>query len=525
MGFLLSTQRSKLYNEFTKDNQEKYFGLIDKKFIPHVDTLYYSVFIKGDMADSKNEENSVPEGVLELIDFLKYSKSKFEEEELKFQKEFWFDYDKSILFTSNRFSLYEYCISKKGFYDIFISSYLPNDSTPRIVIQLRSVGLWGIGEYESVNESFEVAKQLLFDYGLEIEKTQENRIDFCYHTNILQSPENVYSDNSLANNLHTTFSIYNKVGRKHGRNLTVEYLSLGQRSSNNIFFRSYNKVREVIEENYKEFFLEFWFNAKVINYYDFYVYSYAFKKKNYGQIYWGILQFYLDFGSDPKVKEDFQYIKEHPKDYPVEELKKIVLAICPKPTLVINIEFQCMRKFFYSFNKALELSKPAIENECNYIELLRVFQILDNRKLFLDYLTEYTVSFKKDLSEKHLKDIEKINKENVYQDFWKRLRATKLQLSFNGTIRRDYTSNINKEIIITRIKTSIATLSLYNDDWETDINNDLSRLICVLNDNDMILNDDGTCSIVDNEYEKIKDKKKKALKSILECKSRPSKDK
>jgi len=515
LGYILSTQRSKLYNEFSKDNQEKYFSLTDKKFIPHVDTLYYSVFIKGDVAESKNEESFVPAGVLEFLEFLKCVKSKFDEEELKYQKEFWLSYEKSILFTSSRFSLYEYCISKKGYYDIFIGSYLPNDATPRIVIQLRSIGLWGIGEYSLVSESFEFLRGLLGGYGLEIEKAQENRVDFCYHTNILQSPEVVYSDTSLANNLHTTFSIYNKVGRKHGRNLTVEYLSLGQRSSNNIFFRSYNKVREVIEENYKEFFLELWFNSKLINFYDFYVYSYAFKKKNYGQIYWGMLEFYLEFGCDPKVKEDFQYIKEHPKDYPVEELKKILLKICPKPTMVINIEFQCMRKFFYTFNKALDLCKPAIENECKYIELLRVFQILDNRKIFLEYLTKYTVAFKKDLSDKHLKDIEKINEENVYQDFWKRLRATKLQLCFNGTIRRDYSSNMNKEIIVSRIKSSLATLSLYNDDWDTDINHDLSNLICIFNDNDMKLNDDGTCSIIDTEYEKFKTKKKKALKSYL----------
>jgi len=145
-----------------------------------------------------------------------------------------------------------------------------------------------------------------------------------------------------------------------------------------------------------------------------------------------------------------------------------------------------------------------------------------NRKLFLEYLTENTVSFKKDLSEKHLIAIGKINKENVYQDFWKRLRATKLQLSFNGTIRRDYTSNINKELIMSRIKSSIATLSLYNDDWDTDLNNDLANFICILNDNDMALGRDG---IIDIEYEKLKDKKKKALKSILECKSRPSNNK
>lgn len=515
MGFLRSTQRSKLYNEFTKEYQEKYFSLSDKKFIPHVDTLYYSVFIKGDMANSKNETDFIPEGVLELIDFLKYAKSKFEDEELKFQKEFWYDFKKSLLFTSGRFSIYDYCISKKGYYDIFISNYLPNEFTPRILIQLRSIGLWGIGEYDLVVESFEVVKELLSDYGLEIDRAQENRIDFCYHTNILQSPEVVYSDNSLSNNLHTTFTIYSKVGRKRGKTLTVEYLSLGQRSSNNIFFRSYNKVREVIEENYKEFFLELWFNSKLINYYDFYVYSYAFKKKKYDQIYWGILEFYLEFGIDPKVKKDFQYIKEHPKDYTADELKVIVLAVCPKPTLVINIEFQCMRKFFYSFNKALELQEPPINNECKYEELLRIFIILDNRKLFLDYLTKYTVCFKKDLSDKDLKEIEKVNKENVYQDFWKRLRSTKLQLCFNGKFRREYVTNINKDLLISKIKSNLATLSIYNDDWNTDINNDLSNLMCIFNDNDMKVNEDGTCSIIDDDYDRIKQKNLKALKSKL----------
>lgn len=517
MGYLRSVERSSLFNEFSKDEQKKYFSLSCKKIIPHVDTLYYSVFIKNDNVEADEELISIRD----FIETLNFLKSQFDDEELKYDRDFWLNEEKGLLFSKSRFSIYDYCISKKGYYDIFISSYLPNDSTPRIVIQLRSIGLWTIGEYDLVLESYNVVKDILSDYDLEIEKTQENRIDFCYHTNILENPELMYNDDSLMYNLHTTFDIYSKVGRKHGKELTVEYLSLGQRSSNNIFFRSYNKVREVIEENYKEFFLEYWYNSKLINYYDYFVYSYAFKKKKYSQIYFGIIEFYLKFGNDQNIKDGFLYIKEHPKEFTVHDLKKIVLDVCPKPTLIMNIEFQCMRKFFYSFNNAIEIYKPAIQSECSYVQLLRVFQILDNRKLFLDYLTEHTVSFQRNLSDDLLKDLYKNDTESIYLDFWKRIRSVKIPLCFNGRIRRSYIKNINKDLIVSRIKSSLATLSLYNDNWDTDFQNDLSSLICILNDNDVVRNDDGTFAIIDKEYENIKEKKKKALKSII-SNSRPS---
>ncbi|MDO5852397.1 MAG: hypothetical protein Q4Q23_07915 [Methanobacteriaceae archaeon] len=511
MGYNVSVTRSKLFKEFDLELQKKYFSLKREKFLPHIDTLYYSIFIKNDRVKS-NEENVLPDGIMKLVEYFETCKNLFD---VSNNNEFWFNYDDNLLLCKRRFSIYDYCIRKEGFYDIFFTKSIPNENTPRIVVQLRSVGLWTLGEYDLTLESYKVVENILKDYNLEIEKTQENRIDFCYHTNSIQNPEKFYNDDCLRNNLKTTFSIYQKVGRKHGKKLTVEYLSLGQRSSNNIFFRSYNKTREVIEQNYKDFFIPLWFKNGLINYYDYYVYTFAFKRKSYNQIYLGMLEFYLNFGNDPKIKNDFSFIKEHIKDYSNEEIKKIVCAVCPPVTLILNIEFQTMRKFYYSFDRAIEIYKPAIEHECYYYQLFRIFQILDNRKLFLDYLTEHVVCFVKDIDSKNLE----------YLSFWSRLRKLKLDFTCDVELYRDYSRNINKDMIIKRIKGSLATLSLYNNDFDTDLQEDFSNLLCVLNDNDTKVLDDGTMKVLDNEYIRIKENKKKALKSILKnnANSRPLK--
>lgn len=523
MGYLVEQKRSKLFNEFNLEEQEKYFSQSGKKFIPHVDTLYYSIFIKGDCKARKeydaNDTVKLPDGMYDFIDFLSYAKSQFNE----YGEDFWFDYDKSLLFRRMSFArIYDFCIGKEGYYDIFIASSIPNNSTPRIVVQLRSIGLWAIGEYELIKECYDAVKDLLFEYDLEIFKCQENRIDFCYHTNAIQNPKMFYGDETLENHLSTTLSlgskIFNVVNKGDTNTIDVSYLSLGMRTSNNIFFRSYNKVREVIEKGYKGFFIEFWFNSKLINYYDYYVYTYAISKGQcYDYIYLGMLEFYLEFGHDPAIKEKFLALK-NAKSFSLVNIKKVVPLYCPMPTLVLNIEYQCMRKFFYSADKFFEVQ--AISHECEYHPLLKLFQILDNRKEFLKYLTSYTVSFKKKISSP-VRDSKGHYDEEIYLDFWKRLRRVKLDSTINIGFYREYTRKTNKQLLVSRLKGVMASLSLYDDNWDTDINEDMSNLICILNDNDVINNDDGTCSIVDDEYLKIKEKKKKALKSTLKP-SRPS---
>lgn len=483
-------RRSKVFDDFTQEQQEKYFSLTYKKYIHHIDTLYYSVFLKGEF------DERIPPGSLEKL-FVLFDNLKLECEKEK--SDVWWEKDTGHVFKKRRFSIYEYCISLPQYYDIFFTKSLPNLKTPRITIQLRSVGLWEQGEYSLIHESYNYLSEILSIYGVEIERTQENRIDFCYHTNSIQNPIRFFGDDCLSKNLFTTFKIYNKVGRKSGKKLTVEYLSLGNRKSDNLFFRSYNKVREVIEENYKGFFLEFWFNSGLISYYDYWVYSYAYNKKSYSSIYKGMLEFYIKFGRNEVFKFKFKSFLND-ENNSIDDLKKFSLSYLPSPTLILNIEYQTMRKFYY-YGDSLIDTFPIL-TDLDIPQLLRLYRILDNRKIFLDYLTSSVVCFSKE----DFKD--------EYLDFWRRLRNCKLDETIKVNYKRDYSKKFDLNNIISRFKGIMATYNIYRNNLDTTIEEDLSSLISVLNDNDYV-NDDGSISIFDENYDKIKNKKKKALVSLV----------
>lgn len=495
----VDVKRSDFFNELDSSLQVKYFDLSSKKYITNIDTFYFNCFLSCD--DFKRP----PAGVIMLINSLKIFKEVLD----KTQDEVWLNDSRELLFTRKRFSIYNFCVSKKNYYDIFFAESIPNNNTPRVCIQLRSIGLWTVGVYELIKQAFDDLNFLLNDYGLKIERTQENRIDYCYHTNSIQNPFKFYSDENLLKHLKTQFKIYSKVGRIEQKTLTIEYLSLGQRSSNNVFFRSYNKVREVIEENYKEFFIEYWYNEKLISYYDYWIYSEAYKMKRYDSIYKAMAMFYIKFGKDEFKKKNLKWLLDD-TETTFDNIKDYVLKFMPLPTLVINIEFQTQRKFYYYGDKFIDMLP--INTDLDVPELLRLFQLLDNRKIFLDYLTSSTVAFVKN---KNSKDIE-------YLDFWQRLRSCKLDKNIIGEYKRDYSRKLNLDIIVSKLKSSLATLSLYKGQYDTSIQEDMSLLLGVLNDNDMKQLEDGTFEIIDNEYVKKKEKKKKALKSLLNSYSKSS---
>lgn len=488
MSIRVNTTRTKIFSEFTDEERKYYFDLKHQKYVHHIDTFYYSISIKDDKVG-----NSL-DGVFELIEILEEFKQKVQD----CKEDIYFNMENDILFRNRRFSIYEYCIGKEGFFDIFIAKSIPNDLTPRIVVQLRSIGLWTQGEYKLIHETYDFVSSILKECGLEIWETKENRIDYAYHTNAIQSPMNFFNDDVLSNNLETTFSIYSKVGRKNNKHLTVEYLSLGNRKSNNLFFRSYNKVREVIEENYKEFFIQYWLDSGLINRYDYEIYTFAYKKKRYDSIEWAKLDFYLKHGKDPYLKGKCIEMLKNESEIKIDDLRKIFKGVLPEPTLIMNIEFQTQRKFYKSSDKFIEFLP--FRSDISINELVRLFQIIDNRKIFLDYLTSTTVAFKKD---------------GQYMDFWKRLRACKVDKVLNIKLKREYVKNINVDLIKKRLKSNLATLSLYTGNDDTDINDDMSLLLCILNDNDMKVDENGLIKYDDEEYIRIKDKKKKALKSII----------
>ena len=49
MGILIDVTRSKIYQEFNSYEQQQFFSISKSKVIPHIDTLYYSIFLKDDI--------------------------------------------------------------------------------------------------------------------------------------------------------------------------------------------------------------------------------------------------------------------------------------------------------------------------------------------------------------------------------------------------------------------------------------------------------------------------------------------
>lgn len=504
--------RTSFFNELSLDLQNEYFNCKQLKFIHNVDTFYYSVFLKDDK--KKNEDENLL-CFLSKLEFLK--KTVIDSNE----NVYWLE-DIQLQITRKKFSIYEYCLSVPNMYDIFIASYIPNENTPRIVVQLRSVGLWTVGTEKLIYNSFDAVKRVLKEFDLVAERTQENRIDFCYHTNYIQGMYKYFNDNLLIKNCKTCYDIYSKVGRKMQDSLTIDYLSFGQRSSNNVFVRIYNKTREVIELNYKAFFIEYWYEHGLISFYDKFVYEYAYSKGSYNALEWGKLEFYLKYGSNFEIKQEIELLKQ---DYStnLEVVKKYIKGFLPEITFITNIEFQTMRKFYRTSDKLINTFNHTSQLQ----ELDRLFKILDNRKIFLKYLTSSSLSFVKTDYKKYEDKNDDDKNERIYLDWWRRLRRLKLSCITDTEYIREYSRNLNIKKLQGRIKGTIASMSLYLDiDADTNLADDVSSTLCVLNDNDfeknklrIISEDTGEILNFDNDYDynRIKENKKKSLKSLLKA--------
>lgn len=484
-------KRTELYKELNSQLSKELFHHTKDKYKHNVDSLYYTVSIKDDSNENKD--------VLCLLNRLKDLKEK-----IKKDKSYPNDFEGLELKLGSYAMIYNYRLSCADRFDIFISDYKPNKETPRIVVQIRSMALWIEDFKDIVEDTFNQLKSILDGYDIEILKIMENRIDYAYHTNAIQNPYKMFNDGNLKSSLKTNLKIYSKVGEIQGQEITIDYFSLGQRKSNNVFVRFYNKTREVIEMNYKAFFIEYWYQEKMISEYDKYCLEYAYKEKNYNAIDKARLLFYLEHGKDDLVKDKINKIlKDQAKTY--LDIKEFADTICPKVTLILNIEYETKRKFYYYSDGAIN----GFDYKLTDISALsRIFQIYENRNIFLNYLTSETACF-----------IDK--KTGKYKAFWNRLRGLKIENCNNCDMEyiRDYSKEIDTEKIKKRLVNTIATLAVYNDKKDTGFIDDFSNVLSTINDND-IKNDymfiDSNGEILENvhipDYKEYKQKRHKELK-------------
>ncbi len=484
MSIRIDVTRTKFYQELTEDKRREYFDLTRNKILPCIDNVYYTCFF--------NRDKNGNVWMLPLFDELAEAKQSAQAKHANIS------FGHKLQLTPYGFNIYKYCVSEPDLYDIFITDYLPNDDTPRVLVQLRAYGLWVYGVEKMIFDSFRQVQELFDmyaydDHTFEITKCRENRIDYCYHTNIIKNPYKEFSEDKLERTCHTIFNNYGIVGhieksKTADKNISFvkDYISFGKRAANNIFVRIYNKGLEVVQLAYKSFFFEVWQQQGLINTYDKFCYEYAYENKDFDAIHKARLQFYIDHGADAEVITKFQ--KELDKKKPPLEYKELADSLMPEVTTVLNIEFETKRRFYYYSDKFIDAHLKNTTS-CVY-QLQRLFKILDNRHLFLDYLTSKTLSFKKT--------------DGSYCDWWQRLRSSKLDtVRSDAKLVREYSKELDHNIVLKRAVNAVATNALYSGLDDYDFRADVSDLLSNINDNTIA------------SYVKNKASKKKRLKNML----------
>lgn len=490
-------KRCEIFSEFSEEEQNSYFSFTGNKVVHNIDSYYYNIFLTGDSCVKPCD------GIVSFVDTLTSLKL-----DCKETKKLEVPFNDDFTFRPFHFSVYDFRITKENMFDIFVGSYLPNDHTPRIQVQLRSIGLWLNGCLSLIQESYMAVIAILNEYGIMVDKCQENRIDYAYHTNIIQNTKQFFSDSKMEKHLKTTFKIYQKVGNI-GREVGVDYLALGQRKSNNTFFRAYNKSKEVVEQNYKGFFADYWLSKGLISSYDKFCLEYAYKSKSFNGLIIGRCEWYLANGNSDslkdKIRELLKSCTQNSDNY--DFLEKSIKNLLPAVTQVTNIEFQTKRKFYHTmenFIDGLECSLPMSH------KLYRLYQVVENRKPFLDYLTSKTVAFKND--------------EN-YCSWWKRIRSVRVDGAYEP-LEREYLRNLDASKVQKTAMTAIASHSVYlNDVNNNTFTQDVSDFLSRLNDNDIKDVSNGCDYLItstgevifynQDNYNKIKAKKNRQLKALL----------
>ena len=495
-------KNSLIFAEFDPQGQEYWFDLSNEKVVPHIDTFYYTVFIEDDSNSNVNVGK-----LLERLSSLKERKKCNRQNEVEYL---------GLTYSLKNFSHYDYCLSCNEYYDIFISSVLPNAKTPRIAVQIRTRSLILDGVKKSIESSFDRVRAVLRVFDLVPDAVRENRIDYAFHSNQIQNPFKYFSDKFIANHLKSKLRLYHKVGNVHGKKIDISYFSLGDRKSNNVFLRVYNKTQEVVEMNYKSFFISRWRELKLINAYDEYVYEVAYRLGTYrtGGLL-GRIEWYLNYGGNDEIKQILEQTRLscYGKSDNIEQLAKVVNRYLPPVTLIMNIEFETKRKFYYECN---DFIMAHISKKFNLLD--RLYTINDLRAEFCHYLLTDTVCFVKNKGEKGEKP--------CY--FWQRIIDSQMD-EYNRKVvdvwrTRERHTDIKRGE--NRVLAAVANLKfLIQNSTNTDssFEEDISDVLACFNDNDFCAklvdatSGEDFCISKDNKskYEILKERKSRQLKSIL----------
>lgn len=489
-----TTKSTLLYSELDAENRKVFFDRKDKKFIHNIDSLYYVVKVKNDW----NHDEGV-QLMLKILEGYRQHAIKSYDPYVCFQN------DEKLSHLGTDFVMqgignapYLYDVSRVDKYMMFFMGHQMNKDTPEIWLQLRSQNLWLYGEYAAVEDSIKDVKRILDVFGIEIDSIQENRIDYAYHTNYIQDPTNLFQPKNFNKMQKSRFERWSLEGAFRGDfDTEVDYFTLGRKKSNNLFFRVYDKTKEVVEQGYKQFFLQIWYLEKMISYFDFYCLEKAFlqpSRTNYKYLDVARLEFYLEHGLDLHVKDKINsLINAKTLDY--ESIIELSNKLVPKVTKVLNVEFETKRKFYYSMDNSVDaLLKVHSKNVPDYAK--KLYLKLDNKQVFHDYITcnnekqQGVIRFLNYKAKNRLGKPWTDKAKFPTADWWERLQKTKVRREFSVDdvkLMREYQKTLSAELLKKRITNSVTTYSLYlhGDDVQNDTYNDIIDYLATLNESDM----------------------------------------
>lgn len=469
-----SAQKNIIYSEFDADTRENWFDLKDKKFLNTIDTLYYSVLISGDFSPNTKDK--------EVLHFRRFWERELAQlrifDDYEFHAIKGLPYYFMLRYCSFGGGTYEICLSRPDNYDILIAKRTSNEFTSQIIVQLRSKTLWMDSVSTAIDNSLEDVKTIVEYFGFKIIEVKENRIDYCWHTNYLQNPQTFFlPDNFAKMRLSRLTDSQIHVKYRGNEDYEIDYVTLGKKSSVNVFFRIYLKSKEVIEKGYKAFFLKLWYFNGMINRYDLYCYEYAYDFQNWDYVNFGRLKFYIEFGKDESIKFQCQKILNGEIKIKYDDLKNFADMITPPVTLVINVEYQTMRKFSHSI-----VLPNSLYNNKKYGVSSRLYDIVDNYRHIANYLTEHCVRLVQPYGDDN-------KSRRPDSGFWECLRRSRCIDSKNSpgdtAVIRQYDHERNAELVKKRALGSISAYNLYYKGENAGTSEqDIVDFISSLNDND-----------------------------------------
>lgn len=471
-----------IQTEISPENREYWFSCKQKKFLHNVDTFYYSVKLHQDFTSE-----SIDPAVLA---FRRFFTTQYEVLEgtpgLTRQLHYATDAEPLNILPYSYGKYYNIWLECPEFFDILMARQVPKSPdgigslTCECIVQIRSFYLWLYGVEEAFRRSYEVLKSVLDYFNLSVDYVQENRVDYCWHTNYFSAPERFFTlenfyamrvDRYKGANFHTE-----KVGSE---GYEVDYIALGQRSGK-CFVRIYLKSKEVIQQGYKAFFLRTWLFHGLINRYDLYVYEAAYRKASWEYITIARLEFYQEYGADQHAKEQCaDAIRQYSESGRVTDgMLQLADTLTPKINLIINVEYQTMRKGTKSY------CLVPIKDNSKYRETQRVYDYFNNHRLIIDYLTHDTFRLVEKNSDKN-------KSRRDYCAFWAALRRCKkvdlTAMPGELKLRREYNRKLNGERVKEQMINKAITYGIYLKGINHDgIEDDCMLPIMMLNDNDII---------------------------------------